>query len=191
MEEIQTGVRLKVESTFLRTSDPNSGKDDSMKTARLTLTVLLGVMLTFTAATLSASDPIGIYALVDKVIFEPSEGAPQRVQIWGTFALADVVSRVYTKPQRGYLYYAVPVGKEEIARKEWADLKSVAGTGTAVAFGARHSMLGKVRPDSEKPGSPDVYNIGGTGVSRINPVPGYQDNMNEIVAQLKAAMKKT
>lgn len=162
-----------------------------MKTAKLTVTVLLGAMLTFTAATLSASDPVGIYALVDKVIFEPSEAAPQRVQIWGAFALAVEAGGVYTKPQRGYLYYSVPGGKEEIARKEWADLKSVAGTGTAIAFGARHSMLGKVRPDSEKPGSPDVYNIGGTGVSKINPIPGYQDNMNTIVAQLKAALKKT
>ena len=156
----------------------------------------IGGVLTLAACalatvTVAASDFVGVYAVVEKVVLEPSEAAPQRIQIWGAFALAVEAGGVYTKPQRGYLYYSVPGGKEEIARKEWADLKSVAGTGTAIAFGARHSMLGKVRPDSEKPGSPDVYNIGGTGVSKINPIPGYQDNMNTIVAQLKAALKKT
>ena len=164
-----------------------------MKTARLTVAILVGVMLIFTAATLTASDPVGIYAFVEKVIFELGESAPQRVQIWGTFALADTSrgGNVYTKPQHGYLYYSVSPGLESNARKEWADLKSVAGTSQAVAFGGRYSKLGSVRPASEKPGSPDAYAIGGSGVSKVNPVSGYQDNMNDIVSQLKAALKKT
>jgi len=164
-----------------------------MKTAKLAVTILAGVMLTFTAATLSASDPVGIYAVIDKIIFEPSDAAPQRVQIWGVFSLADTTrgGSVYTKPQQGYLYYSVATGREHIALKEWADLKLVAGKGTAIGFGARYSMLGKVRPYSEKPGSPDAYDIGGTGISKVNPVTGYQDSMNDIVAQLKATLKKT
>ena len=111
-----------------------------MKIAKLTVTVLVGAMFMFTAATLTASDPVGIYAIVEKVIFEPSEAAPQRVQIWGAFAFADTTrgGDYYTKPQVGYLYYTLPAGNEAIARKEWADLKSVAGTGQGVAFGRRY-----------------------------------------------------
>ncbi|HWN99480.1 MAG TPA: hypothetical protein VNS63_09445, partial [Blastocatellia bacterium] len=34
------------------------------------------------------SDWTGVYARVDKVVFEPNAGAPERIQIWGAFALA-------------------------------------------------------------------------------------------------------
>ena len=167
-----------------------------MKTLKLTATLLVGVTLIFTAATLSASDPVGVYAIVQKVIFEPNDKAPERIQIWGVFALADT-SRggdYYTKPLRGYMYYSLPKGRESVALKEWADFKAVAGTGQGVAFGARYSMLGKVHPDSEKPGSPetyapDSYFANGIGVTKVNPARGYQDNMNDIVSQLKAALK--
>ena len=164
-----------------------------MKIAKRTVTVLVGAMLVFTAATLTASDPVGIYAIVEKVIFEPSEAAPQRVQIWGAFAFADTSKGdSYTKPQVGYLYYSLPAGNEAVARKEWADLKSVAGTGQGVAFGRRYSAHGKVRPDSEKPASPESYlqDSSSFGVVKVNPVSGYQGNMTDIVAELKAALKK-
>jgi hypothetical protein len=169
-----------------------------MKIAKLTITVLVGAMLMFTAATLTASDPIGIYAIVEKVIYEPSEAAPQRVQIWGAFAFADTTrgGDYYTKPQVGYLYYALPAGKEEIVRKEWADLKSVAGTGQGVAFGRRYEPKGRVRPGSEKPTLPDSYLsdstfASGIGVTKVNPIPVYQGNMADIVAELRAALKKS
>jgi len=166
-----------------------------MKTVRLTITALVGSMLLFTAMTLTASDPVGIYAVIDKVIFEPSEAAPQRVQIWGAFAFAETArgGPYYTKPQLGYLYYSLPAGKEAITLKEWADLKAVAGTGQGVAFGRRYSAPGKVRPASEKPASPDSYSQDASsfGVTKVNPVKGYQDNMTDVVAQLKAALKKT
>lgn len=164
-----------------------------MKTAKLTLTVLAGAMLLFAATTLTASDPVGIYAIVEKVIFEPSEAAPQRVQVWGVFSLADTArgGNYYTKPQHGYLYYSLPAGKEAIAQREWTDMKAMAGTGQGIAFLARYSPLGKIRLDSEKPSSPDAYNVSnGMGVSKVNPAPGYQDNMTDIVGQLKASLKK-
>jgi hypothetical protein len=167
-----------------------------MKTTRLIATSLVGVTLIFTAAALSASDPVGVYAIVQKVIFEPNDKAPERIQIWGVFALADTSrgGNYYTKPQHGYMYYSLPKGRESVALKEWADFKAVAGTGQGVAFGTRYSMLGKVHPDSEKPGtpeaySPDSYFANGIGVTKVNPATGYQDNMNDIVSQLKAALK--
>jgi hypothetical protein len=167
-----------------------------MKAIQLTVTFLVGMTLIFTAATLTASDPVGVYAIVQKVVFEPNEKAPERIQIWGVFAMADT-SRPgdnYTKPQRGYLYFSLPKGRESVALKEWADLKAVAGTGQGVAFGTRYSTQVKVHPESEKPGSseafsPDSYYANGIGVSKVNPATGYQDNMNDIVGQLKAALK--
>ena len=167
-----------------------------MKTVKLTATLLVGVTLIFTAATLSASDPVGVYAIVQKVVFEPNDKAPERIQIWGVFALADT-SRPggnYSKPERGYLYFSLPKGRESVALKEWADFKAVAGTGQGVAFGTRYSTKVMVHPESEKPGSaeaysPDSYYANGIGVSKVNPARGYQDNMNDIVGQLKAALK--
>jgi len=171
-------------------------KDESMKTVKLTTTLLAAVAFIFTAATLRASDPVGVYAIVQKVVFEPNDKAHERIQIWGVFALADTArgGNFYTKPQRGYLFYSLPKGKESTALKEWADFKSVAGTGQGIAFGGRHSALGRVRPDSEKPASPDSYSpdssyANGIGVTKVNPAPGYQDNMTDIIAQLKAALK--
>lgn len=167
-----------------------------MKTMKLTATVLVGVTLMFAAATFSASDPVGVYAIVQKVIFEPNDKAPERIQIWGVFSLADTArgGDYYTKPQHGYLYYSLPKGRESVALKEWADFKAVAGTGQGVAFGTRRSTLVKVHPDSEKPGtaeaySPDSYYANGIGVTRMHPSTGYQGNMNDIVSQLKAALK--
>ena len=111
-----------------------------MKTVKLTTTVLVGMTLMFTAATVSASDPVAIYAIVQRVIFEPNDKAPERIQIWGVFAIADTArgGNYYTKPQRGYLYYSLPKGKESVALKEWADFKAVAGTGQAVERRSDH-----------------------------------------------------
>ena len=167
-----------------------------MKTTKLTATFLVGVTLIFTAATLSASDPVGVYAIVQRVVFEPNDKAPERIQIWGVFALADT-SRPgdnYTKPQRGYLYFSLPKGRESVALKEWADFKAVAGTGQGVAFGTRYSTKVMVHLESEKPGSaeaysPDSYYANGSGVTRVNPGRGYQYNMDDIIGQLKAALK--
>ena len=107
-----------------------------MKTAKAILVV--GVLL-FAAADLIASGPVGIYAIIEKVIFEPSEQAPERIQIWGAFAVVDgglTRPGATSKPLRGYLYFKLPNGSAQAATKaEWEDLKSVAGTGQAVGFG--------------------------------------------------------
>src|SRR5690242_6009533 len=89
----------------------------------LGLIVLLGA-----AWSAQASDPIGMYAIVDKVVVEPSTGSPERLQVWGAFSVAEGFGYTYKKPEAGYLYYKLPEKKAEAARNEWADLKSVAGT---------------------------------------------------------------
>src|SRR5436309_1642786 len=75
-----------------------------------------------------ASGPIAVYALVDKVTFEPNADKPERIRISGVFLTAEQQSDRYSAPQRGYLYFALPPQNRELALREWADLKSVAGT---------------------------------------------------------------
>jgi hypothetical protein len=104
------------------------------------------------------SDRTAIYARVDKVILEPSATAPERIQVWGAFALAGSEDRSsYGPAQRGYLYFSCKAGKEEICRREWADLKSIAGTGQVVGFGGRFQPRPSIRKSKDKPGSPDEY----------------------------------
>jgi hypothetical protein len=50
-------------------------------------------LLAGTAFAARASDPTGIYAFVDRVVFEPSDTAPERIQVWGGFALAKTENR--------------------------------------------------------------------------------------------------
>src|SRR5438874_11582026 len=55
-----------------------------------------------------ASGPIAVYALVDKVTFEPNADKPERVRISGVFITAEERSDSYSGPQRGYLYFSLP-----------------------------------------------------------------------------------
>jgi len=114
-----------------------------------------------------ATNPVGIYAVVDKVVFEPEEGPPERIGIWGAFTLAVAQDlNTYQSPVRGYLYYALPPGEAEVTRKEWADLQTVAGTGQAVAFASRFLPTGRVRPGCQEPREPDAYPVN-LGLTRI------------------------
>jgi hypothetical protein len=115
-----------------------------------------------------ASDPTGVYARITKVVLEPSADKPERVQVWGTFALA-VPGRgeEYSKPAPGYLYFSVTPGKEDQCRKEWADLKKVAGTDQCVAFGSRYKKASAIHKADEKPKDPVQYPVG-MGVVKLS-----------------------
>ena len=98
---------------------------------------------------LNASGPIGVYARVDKEAFEPSSDKPERIRISGVFIAAKETpdnSTVYAAPLRGYLYFGLPKGNEQLALREWADLKSVAGTRQVVGLGSSWTT----KPASEK-----------------------------------------
>jgi hypothetical protein len=107
-----------------------------MNTARGTLAVTI---LFLAAANLIASGPVGFYAVIEKVVFEPNDKMPEHMQLWGAFAVVDGGASqpgATSKPLRGYLYFKLPEGSAQAAAKaEWNDLKSVAGTGQAVGFG--------------------------------------------------------
>lgn len=109
-----------------------------------------------------ASDPVGGYLLVDKVILAPTE-SPTTIQIWGAVAVAAKRGgHEYAAPARGYLYFEAPSGKEAICRKEWNDLKKSAGTGQVIGFGTSRDVKaqGTLRKASQKPEKPDAYPVG-------------------------------
>lgn len=155
-----------------------------MKLSRIGGLVAIGACALATV-TLRASDMVGVYAVIDKVAIEPSDAAPQRIQIWGAFALADQKSgSLYGPAQRGYLYYSCPAGQESTCRTEWDDLKSVAGKNTGVGFGARYRDTGRIRKADEKPASPDVYTIE-RGVVRLS---AGHDSL-PVIDRIKAALR--
>ena len=86
---------------------------------------------------------MSIVALIDRVVLEPSEAAPERIQIWGTFAHYYPWNEggcrrkgcAFGEGGRGYLYYALPEKEQDLCRKEWAELAKAAGGGKVVAFG--------------------------------------------------------
>jgi hypothetical protein len=127
--------------------------------------VVTALIACFTLSVLTlntdASDWIGIYARIDKVGLEPNATAPERIQIWGAFALASKQDRnSYEPANRGYLYYSLKPGKEDVCRKEWADLKAKAGTGEIIGFGGRDLPPGRLRKADDKATDPDVYPVG-------------------------------
>ena len=72
-------------------------------------TFLAGLLVIFflAAARLFASGPIGIYGIVEKVVFEPNERSPERIQVWGAFAYVDGGANSglgVSAVKRGYLY---------------------------------------------------------------------------------------
>src|SRR3954469_22892949 len=140
-------------------------------------------------ATSAASEQVGIYAIVERVVLEPDDKNPQRIQLWGAFA----TNRTTTNPKKGYMYFTLPSSQQATALREWTDFKSIAGSGKVVSFGdsffvgaqqsnadAYHASLGRVRPASEKPQSPDVYTLN-FGV--------YPVSNSTIVESLRKALK--
>jgi hypothetical protein len=118
------------------------------------------------AAPVRASDPVGIYAIIDRVELEPSASAPERVRLWGVFALADRSTRDYSPPQRGFLYCKLDGKNIQACRREWADLEKLAGTRECVALGSRYGQKVTVRKGGDPTKDPDVYPLG-VGLERI------------------------
>ena len=140
-----------------------------MYTARRTL-IIVSLMLLVAGAVRASGSQVEIYGIVSKVVMEPNDGAPERIQIWGVFTLFDGATGgdgATLTPQRGYLYFNLPTfeSARQAALKEVADFKAIAGTGQAVAFG-RFGYIGAFRDElmSFKGGNPPyLLNGGGPG----------------------------
>jgi len=153
-----------------------------MKTRTLGVLVVLSAAGALTGVTLRASVPLGVFAIVERIVLEPSATEPQRIQIWGAFT-AWSADR-YQTAQRGYLYYSCPPTQDTICRHEWKDITSIAGTGEAIGFGERSRATGRIRRADERPASPDPYPIQ-FGVVKMGPRLGS----HTIVDQLRATLR--
>jgi hypothetical protein len=168
------------------------------------------LILSIPEVVMPASGPAGIYGIVEKVVFEPNEQAPERIQIWGAFAYVGGLTQTelgFADVKKGYLYFVDPV-RSEIIRKEWRDLKAIAGTGQAIGFGnwtytgalptqpgdrAPHGFYLpggyvidlRVRPASEPPASPASYAVN-AGIIKLS----SEGSHSEIVKLLKDALKQ-
>jgi len=106
-----------------------------MKPAFASVAVVLLLSLV-TAAVFAKSGTIGIYAVIDQVTFEPAGGdSPNIIRISGVLVVpVPMSSGQYRSPQRGYLYFRIRPAMEQETRKDWNELKSIAGTGQVVGF---------------------------------------------------------
>jgi len=124
--------------------------------------ILAFVVVLAGAVPLVASGPLGIYGIVEKVVFEPNDKAPERVQVWGAFAYVETSivgqSLTVSRPARGYLYFRLGGPSDTVVRNEWNDLKSVAGTGEAVGFGkwGYIGRFGGLQPDTTSRNPPYI-----------------------------------
>ena len=135
-----------------------------MKKATISMAAV-AACLTFAIA-VHASDRVAVYAKIERVVLEPNAEAPATVQIWGVFSIAQTGNpNDYQPAARGYLYYRLP-SRVDLARREWADLNSVAGTDQVVAFGLRWEGVPRLRQANDKPSNPDPYTLN-TGVTKV------------------------
>ena len=118
----------------------------------------------------AASYPCGIYARIDKVELGPDETKPQWIKIHGDFILVKTSGRL-SEPERGFMYFSLVAGKEDLCRLEWADLKALAKPGAfdrncrRLRVGA-HRAGGQAGPRREQPERPQ-----GRRGRRGDPVP--------------------
>jgi hypothetical protein len=153
-------------------------------TRRLAGFMIAGLAVAVVTIPAKASDPIDTYCMVEKVVFEP-EDCPDRAQIWGACARVNRRTAGTMSASRGYFYYAVPTGREEAARAEWMDLKSVAGKDQVVGFGGLRGPQARFRGTAEKPAAPETYPLN-VGVVKL-----HQFNLPEsLVTELKTVMSR-
>ena len=135
--------------------------------ATVTLSALL--LATTTPAIVHASDPAGIYGIIQRVVAEPNDAAPERVQVFGLFALSErkpapantFSPGTYGPPAEGYLYFTCPKSFLDDCRRQWQDLKKAADQKSCVAFGDRYATdprpNARLRDPSEPPADPDDF----------------------------------
>jgi hypothetical protein len=171
-----------------------------MKSAFVSVAAALLLSLAPTAV-FAKHGSIGIYAVVDEVTFEPG-ASPNLVRISGVFAVPfPMSSGDYRTPQRGYLYFRIRPGMEQASRKDWSELKSIAGTGQVVGFAQywvpnpgdpngnpHHSLEVTVHADNDAT-SPDAYPL-----PNLKGIVKHGDkgdpDFDKIAAQLQKALRR-
>ena len=141
-----------------------------MKPAFLLVAASTLLLLLPPKSVIAKNASIGIYAIVDQVTFEPETGPPHSVRISGIFVVPiPMSSGNYRSPQRGYLYFRIAPRTEQATRRDWSELKTLAGSGKVLGFGQywvpnpddpqgnpHHSLEVRVHAEGDL-ASPDVY----------------------------------
>ncbi len=181
------------------------------------------------AASAATSGNLGVFAIVDRVQFEPNEQAPERIRVHGAFAFVNYQDFRFgglgrggtvaqplgvTNAAQGFLYFKLPAASAPqvnitAIKREWADLKSVAGTGQAVGFGEWFYLgqFGTFRSDGRGSTAPSTVinspnefgDMRVYGANETAPVPAlYQTNVGvtrlteashaAVIRQLRAAL---
>jgi len=157
---------------------------------RLPRALTLVAILTLALVPLRASDPVGCYAIVERVVLQPDSSEPATIQIFGAFALSTApgTGNNYNAVQTGYLYFTCAKGKDSACVAEWNDLKKLSGTGAIVGFGNRYGKTTmRVRPATEKVASPDEYPLN-IGLQKMGDYAGI--TYPDVTKALKAAVAK-
>jgi hypothetical protein len=170
-----------------------------MKRAFLLAAASTLVLLLPPTSVIAKNATIGIYAIVDRVTFEPGAGPPNSVRICGVFVVpVPASSGNYRTPQRGYLYFRIAPGTEQATRRDWSELKTLAGSGKVAGFGQywvpnpddpqgnpHHSLEVAVHAEGDV-ASPDVYPLPRLeGVTEVKVGDkGSDPRSDEIAAQL-------
>ena len=83
-----------------------------MRLLRTIGVVVVGVVLA--SGSMVASDPIGVIAIITKVQMEPNDQAPERIKLWGAFAVPRPGSRTSedSRRKKGVMYFKLPPGRE-------------------------------------------------------------------------------
>ena len=98
--------------------------------------LLFGCVAALVTTPVLASTRVAVYAIVDRIDFEPSSFEPDRAWIEGVFVLPTPVSSgEHAVPERGHLYFSVNPADPDATRRDWEALRAAAGTGKAVGFG--------------------------------------------------------
>jgi len=137
------------------------------------LLVFVAMVAVFSLATaaFAKNGTIGIYAVVDQVTFEPDGPSANLVRISGLFVVpVPMSSGEYRTPQRGYLYFRISPGMEAAIRKDWSELKAIAGTGQTVGF-AQYWMPNPNDPFSSRSLEVRVHNEGDAASADVYPLP--------------------
>jgi hypothetical protein len=135
-----------------------------MSTAALAVAMTLG-----TSSTAFASFPMGVWTRVTKMVFEPNEQSPTKVQIHGAFMFWTGSS--YGPVANGFTYYECkgkngPATPDELktCSTEWQDLKKNVGNMDdpssgkyCLGYGAQNLPTGKLRKPGDPVENPDAW----------------------------------
>lgn len=122
--------------------------------------VLVLNLLFFLPQAAQASMPMGVWATVDSVTYEPNADSPTKVRIVGVFVLSSSYTDWNKNPTAGQLYYQCPKGNEATCKMEWQEIAKKVGSKTGcLGWSGEAAAKPKLYACGDKPMIADDYPI--------------------------------